>query len=333
MWSKARFALRNLLHKQQIESDLGAEISSYVDAATDEKIASGLSHDEARRRALAESGGMEQVKQAVRNSRAGTFAESIGQDIRYALRQLIRNPGFALTAIISLALGIGATSAVFSVIYAALLNPYPYPSADRIVRPVVTCKAAPEFMVRLNGPQVEQVRQVPVVEDVLVMDFHPLTLTAPGPEEHVNEVDLNANGFNDLGVPMFLGRGILPSDAVAGRDPEPVAVLSYKLWRKHFSADPHVLGKIVELDHKSVSVIGVAAPRFRWYNADLYLPLKLGQDPVHMYTTDLLLKAGVSRNTVNAALQPVFERISHEKQHFLPETFTVQVQGMNDWVV
>jgi predicted permease len=198
---------------------------------------------------------------------------------------------------------------------------------------VVTCKAAPEFVVRLNGPQVEQVRQVPVVEDVLVMDYHSLTLTAPGTEEHVNEVDLNANGFNDLGVPMFLGRGILPSDAVAGRDPEPVAVLSYKLWRKHFSADPHVLGKIVELDHKSVSVIGVAAPRFRWYNADLYLPLKLGQDPVHMYTTDLLLKAGVSRNTVNAALQPVFERISHEKQHFLPETFTVQVQGMNDWVV
>jgi predicted permease len=333
MWSKARFALRNLLHKQQIESDLGAEISSYVDAATDEKIASGLSHDEARRRALAESGGMEQVKQAVRNSRAGTFAESIGQDIRYALRQLIRNPGFALTAIISLALGIGATSAVFSVIYAALLNPYPYPSADRIVRPVVTCKAAPEFMVRLNGPQVEQVRQVPVVEDVLVMDFHPLTLTAPGPEEHVNEVDLNANGFNDLGVPMFLGRGILPSDAVKGRDPEPVAVLSYKLWKKHFSADPHVLGKIVELDHKSVSVIGVAAPRFTWYSADLYLPLKLSQDPVHMYSADLLLKAGVSRNTANAALQPVFEQISRDKQHFIPETFTVKVQGMNDWVV
>jgi hypothetical protein len=97
------------------------------------------------------------------------------------------------------------------------------------VRPVVTSVAAPEFLVRLNGPQVERVRQVPVVEDVLVMDHHSLSLTAPGPEEHVDEVDLNASGFKDLGVPMFLGRGILPSDAVEGRDPEHVAVLSYKL--------------------------------------------------------------------------------------------------------
>ena len=254
-------------------------------------------------------------------------------DLRYALRQLIRNPGFAVTAIISLALGIGATSAVFSVIYAALINPYPYPTADRIVRPVVTCIAAPEFMVQLNGPQVERVRQVAAIEDVLVMDYHSLTLTAPGPEEHVNEVDLSASGFNDLGFPTFLGRGILPSDAVAGHDPEPVAVLSYKFWQKHFSADPHVLGKTVELDHRSVSVIGVAAPRFTWYSADVYLPLKLSQDPVHMYMTDLLLKAGVSRDTANAALQPVFEQIAHDKQHFLPEKFTVAVQGLNDWVV
>jgi hypothetical protein len=82
MWSQARFALRNLLHKQQVETDLDTEIGSYVDAVTDEKIASGLSHDEARRSALAEIGGMEQVKQAVRNGRAGTRAESLGQDVR-----------------------------------------------------------------------------------------------------------------------------------------------------------------------------------------------------------------------------------------------------------
>jgi predicted permease len=254
-------------------------------------------------------------------------------DLRYALRQLIRNPGFSAAAIISLALGIGSTSAVFSVIYAALINPFPYPTADRIVRPVVTCIAAPEFMVQLNGPQVEQVRQVRAIEDILVMDFRSLTLNAPGPEEHVNEVDLSASGFNDLGVPLFLGRGILPSDAVEGRDPEPVVVLSYKLWQKHFSADPHVLGKTVQLDHKSVSVIGVAAPRFTWYSADVYLPLKLSQDPVHMYMTDFLLKPGVSRNTANAALQPVFEQIGQDKQHFLPEKFTVAVEGLNDWVV
>ena len=259
--------------------------------------------------------------------------QAILNDLRYALRQLFRNPGFALTAILSLALSIGATTAVFSVIYAALIDPYPYPAADRIVSPVVTSVAAPQFMAQLNGPQIERVRQTPVVEDILVMDYNSLTVTAPGPEEHVNGVDMNASGFRDLGVPMFLGRGILPSDAIEGHDPEPVAVLSYKLWQKHFSADPHILGKIVQLDHKSVNVIGVAPPRFAWYRADLYLPLKLSQDPVHMYTVDLLLKPGVTRNGANAALQPVFEQIAHDKQHFLPEKFIVNVQGLNDWVV
>ena len=132
MWSQVRFALRNLLHKQQIESDLDAEISSYIDTVTDEKIASGLSHDEARRRALAESGGMEQVKQAVRNGRAGIFAESVGQDIRYGLRQLRWNPAFTWTAVVTLGLGIGATTAIFSAAYALLLRPLPYPSSNRL---------------------------------------------------------------------------------------------------------------------------------------------------------------------------------------------------------
>ena len=133
MWSRFRFSLRNLLRKQKVESDLDAEICSYVDAVTDEKIAGGLSHDEARRRALAESGGMEQVKQAVRNGRAGMLAESLGQDIRYGFRQLRRNPAFTWTAVITLGLGIGATTAIFSAVYALLLRPLPFYQADKLM--------------------------------------------------------------------------------------------------------------------------------------------------------------------------------------------------------
>ena len=125
MWFHIKSALRNLLRGQRVESELDDEIASYVAAVTDEKIATGLAPEEARRRALAECGGTEHVKQAVRNSRAGTLVESLRQDIHFGIRQLSRNPAFAWTAIITLALGIGATTAIFSAVYALLLRPLP----------------------------------------------------------------------------------------------------------------------------------------------------------------------------------------------------------------
>jgi hypothetical protein len=230
--------------------------------------------------------------------------QTLLQDLRYSLRQLIRSPGFTLTAVVSLALGIGATSAVFSVIYAALLNPYPYPSADRIVRPILACKSSPEYMASLTGPQIRQLRQKRVVEDVLAMDFQALTLSAQGLQQSIHAIGLISTGFRDLGVAPALGRGILPSDSVDGLDPEPVAVLSYKSWEKYFSKRPDVLGKVVQLDHKSYAIIGVAGPRFNWYSGDVYLPLKIDQSQVHMYMADLLLRPGVTREMANAALQP-----------------------------
>ena len=136
MWSHIKSALRNLLRKPQVESELDDEIASYVAALTEEKIAAGLAPQEARRRALAECGGTENVKQAVRDSRAGAFAESLRQDILFGIRQLRRNPAFAWTAIITLALGIGATTAIFSAVYALLLRPLPYPGHQRVVQRV-----------------------------------------------------------------------------------------------------------------------------------------------------------------------------------------------------
>jgi hypothetical protein len=103
--------------------------------------------------------------------------QTVFQDLRYFLRQVAKNPGFTLTAVISLALGIGATTAVFSVVYAALINPYPYPAADRIVRLTLQSKAGTGDWANLNGPQVQQVRQLRVVESLLAMDYHALILT------------------------------------------------------------------------------------------------------------------------------------------------------------
>src|SRR5271156_1684833 len=125
-WLRFQSALRNLWRKPRIESQLDDELRAYVDLATDEKIAAGLSAAEARRAALVEFGGIEQVKQAVRDRRAGTGIELLWQDARYGMRHLRSNRGFTLTAVVTPGLGNGATTAIFSAVYSLLLRPLPY---------------------------------------------------------------------------------------------------------------------------------------------------------------------------------------------------------------
>jgi predicted permease len=259
--------------------------------------------------------------------------QTLIQDLRYFLRQILNNPGFTVTSVVSLALGIGATTAIFSVIYAALLNPYPYPTADRIVRLTIHSKEVPIDEVLLNGPQVQQVRQLPVIESVLAMDHHALALTGHELPENVNVVNLISNGFNDLGVPPLVGRGLLPSDAIDGQDPQPVVVLGYKFWQKHFLSNPDVLGNTLQLDRKNYQIVGVAMPRFTWYSADVYLPLKLTQNPGPVFTVDLLLKPGVTHDAANAALQPVLGQFARDMPKHFPKQFKVGVEGLNEWVV
>ncbi|HUA84267.1 MAG TPA: ABC transporter permease [Bryobacteraceae bacterium] len=254
------------------------------------------------------------------------------QDARYGARQLIKTPGFTLTAVISLALGIGATTAVFSVIYAALMSPFPYREVDRIVRLTVQTKAGPAG-VGLNGPQIRQLRQAHAVESVLVMDYHPLTLTGEELPANVNAIGLISTGFEDLGVPPLLGRGIWPSDAVDGQEPQPVTVLGYKFWQKQFFSDPDIVGKTVQLDRKSYTIVGVAAPRFTWYSADVYLPLQLTQDPGPTFIVNLRLRSGVTKAVADAELQPLLEQFAKEMPKRFPEHFKVNVEGLNEWVM
>jgi hypothetical protein len=191
------------------------------------------------------------------------------QDLRYSIRLLIKSLGFAFTAILSLALGIGATTAVFSVIYAALINPYPFRAADRIMRMSVRTKDGSLDTVNLNPRQIQQLRDVPLIESVLAMDYHAMTLTGRELPENVNVIGLISNGFQDLGMRTALGRGLSRSDAIEDRDPEPVAVLAYEFWQERLGGDPDAVGKTLQLDRKNYTIVGVAGPRFRWYSADV----------------------------------------------------------------
>lgn len=255
------------------------------------------------------------------------------QDLRYAVRQLLANPGFALIAVISLALGIGATTAVFSVIYAALINPYPYPQADRIMRLTVRDKAGNRGSVSLSSPQIRELRQSPAIDSLVASDDWTMAMTGREFPEEVNVIFLTPNGFNFLGVPAWRGRGLVPSDAVEGGTTQPVAVLSYRFWRRHFNSNPAVLGQTLQMDIKNYTIVGIAAPRFRWYNADVYIPLNLNDDPVPIYMVNFRLKPGESRAAANAALQPIMEELARETPKHFPGYFRVDIEGLNDWIV
>jgi predicted permease len=253
------------------------------------------------------------------------------QDLRYSLRQLIKSPGFALTAVISLALGIGATTAIFSVIYGGLLNPYPYRAADRIVPLKMIDENGRGSAVNPNGSQIQALQQVPVVESVLTTGYHAMNLKGPEFPESVSVTSISGNTFTDLGVPTQLGRGILPSDAAAGRDAQPVVVLSYKFWQRHFFADPDVLGHSLQLDHQNYQIVGVAAPRFTWGSSDVYLPLRMTQGLEETFIVYLRLKPGVTYAAASAALQPVVEQFARDMPKHFPEHFRVEVEGLNAW--
>ena len=250
------------------------------------------------------------------------------EDLRYSIRQLVKSPGLTLTALVSLVLGIGATTAVFSVIYEALINPYPFVGADRIVRLTIQSKAGQGDWANLDGPQIQRVRQLGMVESLLAMDYHAMIVTGHELPENVNAIGLISNGFTDLGVPPVLGRGLVPSDSIDGQDPQAVAVLSYAFWQTHFLSDPDVGGQTIQLDRKNYLIVGVAAPRFRWY-----LPLKLTQDPGLLYIINLRLRKGVTHEQADAALEPLLDQFAREMPNRFPEHFRVRVEGLNEWVV
>lgn len=253
------------------------------------------------------------------------------QDLRYALRQLIHRRGFALAAIVSLMLGIGATAAVFSVIWAVLMNPYPYRASDRMVHMQLVDKSGERQGFGLTGQQWQTIRHAAPVEDAFISDQWSLTVTGHDLPEDVQGDYMSSNGFEFMGVPPALGRGLLPSDSIDGHDPQPVVVLSYKFWQRHYGADPGVLGKTIQLVRKNYTIVGVAAPRFTWDDGDVYLPLKVTQDPVRGYYVGLRLKPGVTHEAAASALTPMIHEFQKQTpDHFPKDAFTFGVVGLNE---
>ena len=254
------------------------------------------------------------------------------RDLRYALRQLRQSPGFAVTAIVSLALGIGATTAVFSVVYAVLMDPFPYRDPGQMIHLRWFDRAGQERGGSLTPQQWRELKKLPVIEDYAISDDWQLTVTGHDFPEDVQGVYFSANAFQYYGVPVALGRGFVPSDGPEGKDPQPVTVLGYNFWMRRFGGDPGVIGKTIELVRKPYTVVGVASPRFTWDDGDVYLPIKLETSGSRLYYGNVRLKPGVTHAMADAALQPLLEQFAKETPKFFPVGgFRTSVVGINDY--
>jgi predicted permease len=249
---------QRLLRKSYMEDRLDAELRYHFERQVADNLRSGMPEEEARRAARLEFGGLDKVKEDCRDARGTQWVESTLQDIRFALRGLRRSPGFAMAAIGTLALGIGANTAIFSVVYAVLLKPLPYARPDRLVS-ILTI--IPQMRSRfpslpLRAQDFLEFQKTNTVfsgmSAITPTDFN---LTGSGEPERLSGARVSANLFTLLGTEPQQGRGFLPEEDEPGRDR--VIVISHALWLRRFGGDPGALNRVLSLDGQDYQVVGI----------------------------------------------------------------------------
>ncbi len=254
------------------------------------------------------------------------------QDVRYAFRQFLKSPGFAISAVLSLMLGIGATTAIFSVVYGVLLDPYPYKDANRMVHVDLRDKNGRGPLLIVNGTQAQEIRKASSIDDVFLQDEKQENLTGEKFPVTVNVGLYSPNMFDYMGVPPLLGREFSPADAPGG-DPAPVAVLSYLFWQRQYGASSDVIGKSIEMDHKSYTVIGVVPPRFTWGDSDVYLPALPTADPHYYWLAFIKLKPGTKYPAAQAEMQVLVDRFAKEDPKSYPQDMRAKIVTLNEQVL
>ncbi|MGI8773292.1 MAG: ABC transporter permease [Acidobacteriaceae bacterium] len=258
---------------------------------------------------------------------------NLANDLRYALRQLRSSPAFAITAVLSIALGIGATTAVFSVVHAVLLDPYPYRDSDRMVHVELRHPDNREWgLLMVNGSQYKDVLSAHAVEDAFLMRDENATMTSGTVPVTVDLGSYSPNVFTFMGVPPQLGRQFTQADA-AGNHASPVAVLSYLFWKRQFGASKDVVGKTITLNGTLYTIIGVAAPRFTWGDSDVYTPAIPTADPQELWQVFVRLKPGVTRAQAAAEFGALLPRFLEQAPKDIPRDLHVAVVTLNEEVL
>jgi predicted permease len=261
MLSRLKPALRALLRRSRAESELDDELRHHIEQQTEQNIRLGMSPEDARLSARKSFGGIDQAKERSRDARGVKWIEDLWQDLGYGVRMLAKNPGFTLVAVLILALGIGANTAIFSVVHGVLLKPLPYSDPDQIVtvafayplRNIELLRAGDYFEWREGSQNFAQ---------LACYDTSDANLTGSGEAERLILGQVSANFFPLLDVKPLLGRGFRPEEDQP--NDQRVALLSERLWKRRYSSDPDIVGKTLTLDGNSFLIVGVMPSGIRF---------------------------------------------------------------------
>src|SRR5256884_2071832 len=331
MRSRIGSFFRNLLRKGAVEQALDDELKSAVELLTQEKMKQGLSHPEARRQALIELGSVEQVKEEVRAIRSGIFLEIFAQDLRYTLRILRKSPGFTTVAVLTLAFGIAATTAMFSVVDGVLLRPLPYPQPGRLVEVGLDLPGINQFNWPLCPADYFTFReQSRTFQDIGLYytgfgaSLYSANVTGLGRPEHVPALGVADEVLPILGVTPLLGRSFTRADDEPGSSD--TVMITYGYWRSKFGGDRSVIGKAIDVDGKPTTIIGVLPQPFRFLdmtNLGMLLPLRPRLLRGYNYFAIARLKPGVTLAEASADVTrmiPIEVERFPERANFFKDT-------------
>lgn len=245
------------------------------------------------------------------------------------MRQLTRAPGLTVVAILSLAISIGAATAIYSVIHAVLLDPYPYRGAARMVQFELHSPSGDGWF-GLLPRQFLELQQLDALDGAVSINTWFATSTGDDLPEAISLAHVSANTFDYLGIPPVLGREFTSADAPYGREPEHVAVLGFSFWQKRYGGDPHAIGKSIRLDGQQYIIIGVVPPRFRWgFGGEVYVPTRIADGGEAMYV-EARLKQGVAPQRAEAEVQSLLEHFAKENPKQFPGNSRVHIAYKND---
>ncbi|MFZ0214157.1 MAG: ABC transporter permease [Candidatus Acidiferrales bacterium] len=333
MWLKN--AVRNWWRKRRAEAELDEEVRGYVEMVADEKVKRGLTASEARREAKMEAGGIEQVKERTREVRAGHFIETLWQDLRFGARMLRKNPGFTIVAVLTLALGIGANTAIFSVVESVLLRPLPYDHPESLIEIWNTYLPVVPLGGLSPGDFQDWRRTATTVSEMAGYSWiqQGVNLTGDGDPQRVQVSYATSNLFPMLGVKPVAGRLFVPEEDRPGS--APIVVLGHRFWQSRFGGDPGVVGRTVTLDGLRYTIAGVLPENSRLLDSpDLWMPLgqfadDLSEHVHHEIVGIARMKPGVKIAQARAEFEALNRQsaIAYPAQH---KNFKVEVRPMQD---